>query len=60
MQAQKQTKLRELVGEAREEEEPAGEDVVGASGEVMGSSSGEALSFLPFLLSSFLFLCFKI
>ena len=46
--AQKQVKLRELVGDVKEEEEPAGEDVVGPSGEVVESSSDEALSLLPF------------
>ena len=57
---QKQTKLRELVGDVRTEEEPAGEDVVGPNGEMMDSSSGEALSFLPLSSSlPFFFLFFQ-
>ena len=45
LQVQKQIKLKELVGDIKEEE-PAGEDIVGPSGEVIEGSSGNAL-FLP-------------
>ena len=51
---QKQTKLRELVGEVREEEEPAGEDIGEPSGEVMENSLGKSLfSPFPFFVSNF-------
>ena len=46
LQAQKQIKLKELVGDIKEEEEPAGEDIVGPGGEVIEGNSGNAL-FLP-------------
>ena len=51
LQAQKQIKLKELVGDIKEEEETAGEDVAGPSGEVIEGNSGNAL-FLP-LFSKF-------
>ena len=44
-QASKLAKLREMVGEGKEEEEPEGEEVAGPSGEDIVYSSGNAALF---------------
>ena len=45
LQASKLAKLREMVGESKEEEEPEGEEVPGPSGEAIVYSSGNASLF---------------
>ena len=46
LQAQKHIKLKEMVGDIKEEEEPAGDDILGPSAEVLEGSSGN-VPFLP-------------
>ena len=50
---QKQIKLKELVDDIKEEEEPAGEDVPGPSGEVIEAVQVMLCFFLCFFFKSF-------
>ena len=59
MQSKRLTKLREIVGDVKEEEEPEGEVVAGPSGEVIVHSSGNMLPIFLALIIIILYIFFN-